>query len=196
MDWCYTALQIVVPLLEDLEGNSIIGDLGAALIVAGMKPRCTDSILIREKQGQPIELCIKIRMGRRVVSHVPATSEAMIFPSDLPSKRLSDDILESTRMAERSQDEVFAVESARCVRGGLISAVALQAPTGIQRHQPPQYELRPPWVDADSPTVTVFIRNLDLCSFRCCCMSVLLVISYTCELDPTSPTDSSVTFAV
>ena len=30
------------------------------------------------------------------------------------------------------------------------------------------------------------VENLDLCSFRCCCMPVLLVISYTCELDPTT----------
>ena len=30
------------------------------------------------------------------------------------------------------------------------------------------------------------VGNLELCSFRCCCMSVLLVISYTCELDPTT----------
>ena len=34
----------------------------------------------------------------------------------------------------------------------------------------------------------VTCRKLDLCSFRCCCMPVLLVISHThtCELDPTT----------
>ena len=29
------------------------------------------------------------------------------------------------------------------------------------------------------------VRNLDLCSFRYCCISVLPVISHTCELDLT-----------
>ena len=75
MDWCYTAQQIVVLLLEGLEGKFIMGDLGAAMIVCSMEPRCTDSILIREKQAQPLELCTKIKMGRGVISHPPAASE-------------------------------------------------------------------------------------------------------------------------
>src|SRR5258706_7226845 len=75
MGWCYTALQIVVLLLEGLEGRCIIGDLAAALVVCGMKPRCTDSIWVREKQRQPLELCVKIRVGWRVISRVPAASE-------------------------------------------------------------------------------------------------------------------------
>ena len=62
-------------LLEGLEGSFIIGDLGAKLIICDMKPSCTDSILIREKQGQPLELCHKIRIGRRVISDVPAASK-------------------------------------------------------------------------------------------------------------------------
>ena len=32
----------------------------------------------------------------------------------------------------------------------------------------------------------VLVGNLDLCSFRCCCMPVLLVFSYTCKLDLTT----------
>ena len=75
MGWCYTAQQIIVLLLEGLEGKFIIGGLGAAMIVCGMERRCTDSILIREKQAQPLELCTKIRMGRRVISHPPAASK-------------------------------------------------------------------------------------------------------------------------
>src|SRR5258706_13623397 len=75
MGWCYTALQIVVLLLEGLEGKFIIGDLGAALVVCGMKPRCTDSILIREEEAQPLELCTEIRMGRKLISHGPAASD-------------------------------------------------------------------------------------------------------------------------
>ena len=75
MGWCYTALQIVVLLLEGLEGRWIIGDLAATLVVCGMKPRCTDFIWVREKQAQPLKLCTEIRMGRRVISHVPAASE-------------------------------------------------------------------------------------------------------------------------
>src|SRR5258706_691029 len=75
MEWCYATLQIVVLLLEGLEGKLIIGDLGAAMIVCGMEPRCTHPILIREKQAQLLELCTKIRMGRRVISHPPAPSE-------------------------------------------------------------------------------------------------------------------------
>ena len=45
------------------------------MIVCGMEPRCTESILIREKQAQPFELCTKIRMGGRVIMHPPAASE-------------------------------------------------------------------------------------------------------------------------
>src|SRR5258706_3086765 len=75
MSWCYIALQIVVLLLEGFEGRRIIGDLRAALVVCSMKSRCTDSIWIREKQGQPLELRAKIRIGCRVISHIPATSE-------------------------------------------------------------------------------------------------------------------------
>ena len=75
MGWCYIAQKIVVLLLEGLEGKLIIGNLGAAMIVCSMEPRCTDSISIREKQAQPLELCTKIKMGRRVISQVPAASE-------------------------------------------------------------------------------------------------------------------------
>ena len=75
MCWCNKALQIVVLLLEGLEGNLIIGDLGAAMLVCGMEPRCTDSVLIREKEAQPLELCTKIRMGGSAISHPPATSK-------------------------------------------------------------------------------------------------------------------------
>ena len=75
MGWRYRTLQIVVLLIEGLEGRFIIGDLGAAMIICGMELRCTDSILIREKQRQPFELCAKVRMGRRIISHVPAASE-------------------------------------------------------------------------------------------------------------------------
>ena len=37
-----------------------------------------------------------------------------------------------------------------------------------------------------SQYVKIPVENLDPCSFRCCCMPVLLVISYRCELDPTT----------
>ena len=84
MGWCYTAQQIVVLLLEGLEGNFIIGDLGAAMIVCGMEPRCTDFILIREKQAQPLELCTKIRMGRRVISHPAASENGPEAAHDIP----------------------------------------------------------------------------------------------------------------
>ena len=40
--------------------------------------------------------------------------------------------------------------------------------------------------DAVEPFVWHTVENLDPCSFRYCCMPVLLVISYTCELDPTT----------
>ncbi len=75
MGWCYRAQKVVVLLLEGLEGKFIMGELGAAMIVCSMEPRCTESILIREKQAQPLELCTKIRMGGRVISHPPAASE-------------------------------------------------------------------------------------------------------------------------
>src|SRR5258706_12622423 len=65
MGWCYTTQQIVVLLLEGLEGKFIMGDLGVAMTVGGMENRRTDSILIREKQAQHLELCTKIIMGRR-----------------------------------------------------------------------------------------------------------------------------------
>ena len=45
------------------------------MIVCGMKPRCMDSVLIREKQEQSLDLFTKIRMGRRMISHPPAASE-------------------------------------------------------------------------------------------------------------------------
>ena len=35
-------------------------------------------------------------------------------------------------------------------------------------------------------SVSISVGNLDLCRVRCCCMPVLLVFSYTCELDPTT----------
>src|SRR5258706_5025938 len=73
--WCYRAQQAVVLLLEGREGKLIIGDLGAAIIIYGMEPSCTNSLLIREKAAQPLQLCTKIRMGRRVISQVPAASE-------------------------------------------------------------------------------------------------------------------------
>ena len=61
MDRCYRALHVVVLLFEGFKDGFIPGDLGAGLVVCGMKPRCTDSILIREEQKQPLELCIKVR---------------------------------------------------------------------------------------------------------------------------------------
>ena len=77
MCWCYIALQIEVLLLEGFEGKFIIGDLGAAIIICSMKHRCTYSNWIREKQRQPLKLCAKIRMERRIISHVPAASEGV-----------------------------------------------------------------------------------------------------------------------
>jgi len=99
--WCYTTLQIVVLLLEGLEGRCIVGDLAAALVVCGMKPRCTDSIWVREKQRQPLELCAKIRIGRRVIRHVPAASE--------DGYEAADDILVGSSIEETERWHFFRI---------------------------------------------------------------------------------------
>ena len=75
----------------------------------------------------------------------------MIFLSDLPSKRLSDDILESTRITERSQDVVLRW-GGQGVLGVLESGFTSARGKLIDR-QPPQHELRPP-VEADLSTDT------------------------------------------